>query len=395
MWQMFVPMKPNLFFHPGFLKRVHPGLLREFFESFASSFRGLPRGLPLPDLPDEDYLRALLHFLRQPEALPLALSEALAIIAGMAHPQAQSELEAAFDEAKLPAASQGEWSREDLAFRVWLAAPALLAQRHNRRRLQRLTAWISFGAGAAGGERVAFREPAPAALTQLQAALDQWFGAHQRGHRTTRVELERLDGQLWFLIRHGGLVNRAARVEEQRTEVFCYRPERDDVVVYCPQTDCLRMNARARSERELYRRQFGLLLHGSETRFSEHDAYTLEPLRTEGRAALDAAGIEGLARITLREVAVARGNGRHEVNTIEADDVFLCGDGKCDGMIPVAGTVVRAAFEFRFDGCPRAQVVQIRVPNTLKLSRHCHPGLVQRWLCRSHFLIEHGRAARA
>ena len=74
----------------------------------------------------------------------------------------------------------------------------------------------------------------------------------------------RLMGSTDFIIRHGHTFIRTAKVEQQKTEMLHYRPEKDDVVVYSPELDEIRIHAGTKGERELYRKQFGQRLFGDD-----------------------------------------------------------------------------------------------------------------------------------
>jgi hypothetical protein len=367
------------------LKRIDPALRLRFIESFASDFAGKSPALPPTDLPEDHYLDALIHLLMSSEELPVRFSEAAGTIADLSSDKAAELLQTALRQAGVRLDPQKAWTAADMAVLLWLEDPQTAIHLHNRGRLRRLTSFVYFGAAT----------PPPKAGTgisetgveQLVANLDKWFAEHNRGHKTVRIQRYTIDAEIWFLIRHGDIAKRTPKVEEQRTEILHFRPERDDVVVYSPDHDRIRINARTRAERELYRREFGLLLHDTEDYFSRSDTYTLEPLRTDGAAALDPQGIDGLADIKLRELEVASGNDLNEVNTREADNLFLCEAAPgSHGPIPLDGRLVRAAFDVKVTGCPRPRSFQIRPPNTLRLCRHCNPQAIHRWLARNGFI---------
>jgi hypothetical protein len=370
------------------LLRTDRKLLARFLATFAADVQASGILVPAADLADSDYFRELGALLRQPERLPDRLNEALFAIDEMADAQGQEALERALAEAGLGITFDSEASYEDVALQVWLEAPALLARQHNQRRLQRLEAFEHFGASLTPSQRKPFASPAPAALEALTAGLDVWFADHCRGEETARLEVYPIAGDFWFLVRHGDTFARRPKVERQRTEVIHYRPEKDDVIVYSPEHDEIRINARTKGERQLYRRQFGLCLRGREDYFSEYRTYTLEPLRTDGPAALDPDGLDGIIRITLREVEVALGNHLNEINTRAADDLFQCGGrDPLEGAIPESGSLERASFDFQFADSAMPRPVEIRLPNRLKLGRHCDAPLVHRWLWQRGFRI--------
>ncbi|HTL55952.1 MAG TPA: hypothetical protein VL361_09750, partial [Candidatus Limnocylindrales bacterium] len=327
------------------------------------------------------------RLLSSPEDLPDALNEALFAIDGLACAKGQEELERAIAHAGLAVDFSPDSTSAELALQVWLSDPVLVARTYNRQRFRRLSAFEHFGCSLPAGERRAPTQPTPAIADQLALALDPWFARHHRGQNTTRVELYPLNGEYWFLIRHGDTFSRTPKVDAQRTEILHFRPERDDVVVYSPEHDELRINARTKSERGLYVRQLGVCLHGRDDYFGVSWTYTLEPLRLEGVSALEPNGIAGIDKVVLREVEIAwNANGR-EVLTRAADDLFqnASDDAGVAGPIPQDGSLCRAAFDFHFADQPQPRPVQIRVPNMIKLGRHCDLQLVDRWLCERGF----------
>jgi hypothetical protein len=370
------------FSRPQILKRIRPELLDRFFNHFEPELKARNLCLPSPKMDDDTYFGFLTRLLASPEALPDSINEALFGIDELACAEGQEQLELAVARAALPMVFLPDSSSAELALQVWLADPALLARTYNQQRLQKLSAFEHFGCCLRQAEGRAPAEPTQVTVEALVAALDPWFVRHHRGQNTTRIELYPLNGEHWFLVRHGDTFSRTPKVEAQKTEILHFRPERDDVIVYSPEHDELRINARTKGERDLYVKKFGQCLRGSEDYFSQRRTYTLEPLRTEGAEALDPAGIEGISKIVLRQVEVAWYEAGREVLTREADDIFQlnCAEAQMCPPIPEGGHLCRAAFDFHFADQTRPRTVQIRLPNRIKLGRHCDIQLVDRWL---------------
>jgi hypothetical protein len=376
------------FTKPNLLRAVGRTLLDTFLSRFRDDLAGVSLEPPDTGLPDADYYHALVKLLLAPEALPGALNEALFAIDEMATPEGQERLEKAVTEAGLDLSWAVGSSREEIALQVWLAAPELLTAAHNQQRMQRLARFEYFGAGATPGKRAAFIPPGAGALNRLCLTLDAWFARHHRGREMVAVEMYPIDGEYWFLVQHGDTYVRAPAIEErQRKGVLHFRPERDDVVVYSPEQDEIRINARTRGERDLYREAFGLMLRGSEDYFSEQRTYTLEPLRLDGAGALAVEGIDAICKITLREIEVVSDNAANEFIVEGANDLF--DPSAAVGSIPRSGRLTRAQFDFHFTDSPRPRPVQIQLPNVLKLGRHCDVRAVHRWACQCGFRVGH------
>jgi len=374
------------FSKPHILKDIGRHLLGKFFAKFKDDLEEKAVVLPDPSLPDEEYFGALAKVLMSPEGLPGSLNDALYAIDEMATEDGQQRLEEAVEAEQLPLAFEEQSSREDIALQVWLEAPDLLAKKHNEQRLIRLSSFEYYSNPTPTDRTASFQEPDTATLEALTAALDLWFSQHNRGHKHTKVELHTIDGEFWFMIRHGDTYARTPKVEGQRSEVLHYRPEKDDVVVYAPDLDEIRIHAGTKGEKQLYREKFGFYLFGREDYFSEFKTYTLEPLRL-GMDSLDPQGVEGIRKIVLREVEMGWDSQFNDGLVRKSDDVFASAAAYTRPFNPIQekAKLRRAVFDVYFGDDEKPRKVQIRPPNILKLGRHCDARLVHRWLSKQKF----------
>jgi hypothetical protein len=408
------------------LKRIGRDLLERFLHRFEPELRAQGLTLPGPDLEDAAYFLALGRLLAAPDQLPARLTEALFAIDELAGPEGQEQLELALARTGLEVAFRPASSREDMVLELWLAHPELVARVHNQQRLRRLTTFEHFATSLAPAERPPLSPPNQATLCALATSLDPWFARHQRGHNTTRIELcnlgpasnggrqkssaaftecgpaetgtaaakqEQAEAEFCFVVRHGDSFARTSKVEAQETEILHFRPERDDVIIYSSRHDELRINARTKGERDLYVRMFGLHLRGREDYFSSRHTYTLEPLRLAGRECLEPADDGDIAKIVLRQIEIAWENPLLGRTIREADDIFA---GPAEGaalarVLRGSGRIARAAFDVHFHHSRRPRPVQIRLPNILKVGRHCDAQSVDRWLCRRGFRVQGSR----
>jgi hypothetical protein len=368
-----------------FLKGVGRKLLARFFERFTGELAGKRVELPNQDLPDDEYFRGLSKLLLSPDGLPDELSEALFAIDEMANDAGQERLQNAVAQSKVEMEFELESSQGDVAMQVWLARPELFAATHNEQRLRRLSSFEYFGAKPGENKRTPFAAPRNEAMEGLRADLDSWFAEHNRGHETTQISRHEIDGEWWFVIRHGDTFSRTAKVERQKMTFLHFRPAKDDVVVFSPGHDELRIHATTKGERELYRKRFGVRLRGDDKYFSERKSFTLEPLRLEGAGALKWGGDGDVDGIVLREIEIVRGGGCHDVIIHKADDIFASAEAGREKAFPDGGELVRAAFDVHFAGMKKPRRVEVRPPNILKLGRRCDAAVVQKWLSERRF----------
>ena len=383
-------MKFKRFTKPSFLKEIGRELLGRFFERFNEDLSATNIVLPAANLEDDAYFKAMSQMAVSPDGLPDNLFEAIYAIEGMANAEGQERLERAVTQAGLPLEFNDESTHADIAVQVWMADPALFAEKHNEQRLHRLSTFEYFACKAPVDRRQSFTVPDEASVARMVADMDEWFPKHNRGAQTTHVEVYAMDGECWFLIRHGDTYARMpTAIENRRVRVLHFRPTKDDVVVYSPERDEIRIHAGTKGEKELYVETFGVRLFGDDKHFSERKAYTLEPLRADGPAALDTDGIPGISEIVLREIEWAWDNGHHEVVIRKADDIFAAAadrDPERDA-IPQGARLVRAKLDFYFGDSSKARWVEIRPPNILKVARYCDVCLVHQWIVARGFRV--------
>jgi len=367
------------------LRGVSRELLTRFFERFTSQLAFKKVEFPRPDLPDEEFFKGLSGLLLSPEVLPEELAEALFAIDEMANETGQERLQNALAQAKPAMTFAVSGSYGDVAMGAWLAQPELFALAYNEQQLQRLSSFEYFGTRFPADQRKPLASVGNVMLAGVRADLDRWFGNHNRGEETTQISQHEFDGEWWFIIRHGDTFMRTAKVERRETSCLHYRPAKDDVVVFSPLHDEIRIHAATQGEKNLYRRAFGCWLRGDGEYFSERKAFTLEPLRVDGPMALAWGGGGNIDRIILRECEIAWGGHHNEVVIRRADDVFAAIGSRGQKALPEGGELVRAVFDVYFVGAKRPRKVQLRMPNGLKVGWHCDAAILQAWLSEKRF----------
>jgi hypothetical protein len=378
------------------LRRIGRELLQELFGRFEAELAERKVALPSATLPDNEYYQEWSRLLLSPEGLPDRVNDVLYDIHELSGAQGNERLREAVAEQGLVC----DWEKatpEEVAVRVWLKAPAVVAKKCNELKLRRLSsfayfekepnifAWRPVSAGSQGRMDV------------LIETLDGWCAANGRGQETVVVEPYALFGEDWYLIRHGDNYAREAKVEKRKMEVLHFRPAKDDVVVYTPQRDELRVNAKTKGERDLYRIAFGYYLHGYANYFREAATYSLEPLRRLGEAALECGDMERVRRVVLTGLEVDLCNGKNQVYTLEADDLFRCEWSLgADGLaIPAGAKLRRAKFQVFFGGSKEPVELQVKPPNVLRLGRHSAAAQIHEWLSARGFKGEETKKAQA
>jgi len=377
-------MKFKKFIKASFLKGIGRDLLGRFFAPFAAELAEKKIEIPAASVKDEEFYMALSKVAMAPDGLPDGLIEAVFKVEAMATADGQERLEKAAEQGRFVLNCSDKSSHGDIAVQAFLAAPEVLAEKHNELLLTRLSSFEYFSSKKPVDRSASFVVPSQVTLDLVTADLDAWFKAHSRGEQTTWIEIFPMDGEFWFLVRHGDTFARTAKVDKRKMEMLHFRPAKDDVVVFSPQRDEIRIHAGTKGERELYQETFGVRLFGDPRYFSERKAYTLEPLRADQADALDTAGIGGIERIVLREFVILWPGGFNEVVTRRADDIFSAAQARGKIAIPDGGRLLSAAFDFYFEGAKKPRKVELRPPNVLKLGRHCDAGLVHQWLSAKH-----------
>ena len=387
-------VKFKRFTKPHFLKQIGRDFLGQFFTRFSTELAEKQIALPAATLSDDDYYQALARLALSPDGLPEKLIEAAYAIEGMANEDGQERLERAIGEHGPAFTFRDDSTAAEIAMQAWLTDAERFMAIFSEQQLARLAAFDYHGTREPVDRSDSFAAPTAETLALMTADMEEAFRSRNRGQRTCRVEVHPMDGEFWFLIRHGDSYTRVPTVSNGQISILHFRPAKDDVVVYSPLGDELRIHADRKWEKELYRTTLGRRLFGEPDYFSVRKTYTLDPLRLDGVDALDVGDVPGLTKLVLREFEVAWPGEFHDSVIRKSVDVFASAEARKTAALPESGRLVRAVFDGYFGDNPKPRKISVRLPNILKLGRFCDAALVHRWLMNNGFVAEETNGQR-
>jgi hypothetical protein len=254
------------------------------------------KGFTLPEANESLDYRALAASLAEPDSRINDLAEALFLIRNVG-------VDERFDELREVAGNLNVRidpldSVADIAARIYLAEPQALIRldRANLyRRRRRFESFVTRDACQLSPEQMLTD------VSGLEGELSDWFVSTKRGRRCTVTRIA-CPGELRFLVQHGEPYTRRASCDDDHSGAVFYRPEQTDFVAFDFTYNELRINARHIREVKVYRRLFSLHLFDDEGFLVYAEKYTLEPLRSHGRAALEWRDIDGVEEVALEEL---------------------------------------------------------------------------------------------
>lgn len=365
------------------LKKLGRELLGSLIAPFLPAVEEKGISLPAAELEDKAFYDGWTEVFAHPESLPEDMTETLLIVDEMSSDSAHESL---MEQMELDGISIGlneESTAMEVAVQVHLENPCFLREKHAEERLRDLRSFVHY-LPTSGVESGDFTGATEGRLVDFGQRLRPFFRNRVKGDYV-EVDCHEMDGEFWFIILHGETVTRTLRVPDSttaETHVLRYRPEKDDVLVYNPESRSLRMNARNKGEREEYAKHFGGVFFGNSDAFRLEDKFTFDPIRV-GRSSFDDAQVDGIAGVVLRELRVRRGWG---IVTARANDLFTAIEDSrfyVDERTPI----LMAKMDFYFgslDSKPRP--VKITNEYTVSIARGCDHALVEAWLDLAGFI---------
>jgi hypothetical protein len=372
------------FSKPETLKSIAPAMLLPFLQHFDSYFRS--RGVELPESGDVetfDWERLIDVFMAPDAKTPQELVDALYYVDELSTDEGMNALLDEVDAAHITLTGGLFHAPADVAIEVWLHDPTILERVHASQYLSRPRSYVYYP--VTGPVVPDFLLPTDGALRALEADLDNWFEKRRRG-RASLVMMFPREECVWFLVRHGDPLRREGSIDHGEPSSVLYRPVKYDVVVYDQEIGDLRVNAGTEGERRMYREQFGKHLFGDPQLFGERGKYSLEPLRSDGRAALNCEDIAGIDSIQLTEVHLRWPGAYQEREIRKSPDLFRAFESR-GARLPENAQLVKAGFAVKFSNARNPRKVTIELPGKAQFRRDDDADYVEAWLKARGFVL--------
>jgi len=375
------------FSYPDTLRAIAPERLRAFLQPYASYLSN--RGVSLsanPGALDFDRLAAI--FLLPDSSTPAELIDALSLVDEMSSLESMDALLEEASRCGLKLDLGGVLSPADVALQIWTRNRALLERLHAQQLVIKARSYESYHTDQ---KLPKLAKPAPTQLRALEQSLSAWFEERNRG-RAIRILTYEQDDALWFLVGHGEPFKREECFNGDQPSCVCYRPLKYDVIVYHRSIGELQINARSKTLKNLYRKLIGQHIFSNDNFFPGTAKFSLEPLRQQGRDALNCLDVDGMEWVRLREVRLFWGGDQSVLTIRRADDLFEAWK-VTNKSIPAAPRLVGAVFQVKFADARKPRSVIIQPSNIARYTRDADSALVERWLGRRGFLISTARHA--
>lgn len=336
----------------GNLRRLGRHHLRALLAAYAGELAAAGLAVEEPER-DEEYYRRLAAVFMRPEGIPAALHEALYHIKGLDSDTGLNRIAWAAGEGLLRLDMGENSSTADKVLQAWLQDRELVRRLHVEVGLDASKSFVHFRP---------VRQPAPP-MRALDAAVKAAFGkeqgevflAHGRG-RFCEIERHFRNGEHVFVVRHGNPYRRDTEYRDDAAEPLYYWPVVQDLVVYTPATQTLRMNVQPPWHKRSYARNVGRHLFGDPDLFAERNVFTLQPLRDRGREVLDGT-LYGIGEIALVELQSAVDEDLNDVRIRRSRDVFESYER--EGGLPEEEELTQAGFRVRFAGAKSHRTVTV------------------------------------
>jgi len=365
------------------LKKIDSKYLYQFLAKYSEYFTS--RGMCILKASDNfgTYYDLLSEILMTPdERTPAELSEALYYINEMCTPEAFDLIQDTIAGTEIDDIIKTNVSPADLVLQVWLIKPNLIERLHAQQFMFKPRAFEYFKSSSANTD--SFKEATPETIKNLEADLNEWFSRKRRG-KNCKVHIFNKSDMIWFLVRHGEPYTRESVIQDGESISLYYQPEKYDVLIYNRQTGEIRMHARSKGEKELYRTRFGYHFFGNSEFFDSRGKFTLKPLRENGQDSLLCSDITGMEWAKLKELQIYYGGTQKEIEIRKAEDLFASLQER-DRTIPQSGHLLKAGFLIKFCDSKTPRTIIINAGNKAQFKRDDDAEILEDWMMQRGFI---------
>lgn len=372
---------PRRFCKPEILKKIDEKYLVEFIQPYLSYLQ--VRGFDIPTSTNDSEQKIdydlLSKILLDPNTeTPPELSEALFFVNDMSTTEGFDALLEAINKNKLEIEMSSSIALADFAIQVWMKDRKLAERVHAEQLLTKVRSFRYFKNER--GIATTIEPITPELIQRIEHSLNDWFVHKGRG-RTAKLLYLQKDNCIWFLIRHGEPFTRECVIEDGKSMPLFFQPERTDLFIYNKETGEARINAKSKSQLNLFRENFGYFLFRDRNYFSDVSMFTLTPLITEGRASLTCQEIPEIKEIRLTEVSYSIDDKYDYVITQKATDLFAAIEDSGSKFLQQDGVVLKkATFKIQFTTAKTPRTLTITNGNKALFKRDEDAEVLEKWL---------------
>jgi hypothetical protein len=367
------------FSKPEFLRQVAPELLLAFLRRFPEF------SIELKNDKTIDYDKLGQQLASPTGKINPTIFDALALIDEMSADRNFDLLQDTIGGKSYAAEIGNNASAADLALLLWLHEPRILEQLQAKFNGKAPRSFVYFY-----GESIEKQEMAPPSRNlrqKLARLLNRIFSRKRRG-RTVRIVVFKESDEYCFMLRKGEPLTRDSSITpEGDTDCIYYRPERFDIAVLRPKIAEIRLAIYRKAPWivEAYRTMFGYVFYGDQEFFSGEDVFTLKPLMTRGKKALECGDIENMESVTLEQCKFATAQG--ELAAIHGDLAMQVVEGLKLKLLEKA-TIISAKFKVKFRDSKTERMVTVKSGNLAEFKYDDDGRKIEEWLTKRGFKHE-------
>jgi hypothetical protein len=224
----------------------------------------------------------------------------------------------------------------------------------------------------------------PDQAVKFEAGVRVWYANQAKGEQCM-VKCFEDTGQTVVLVQHGTYVQTVSFWDRDEVRLTSFRPALEDVLLYDPETQVLRIKAGLAKDRDEYVRLFALCIGGDERLADEAlsgEVFSLSPVEQDE---FDFSGDGPITKVELRRVTMTVYGATNLIADFRSPDILksfgrdLPGFGISSGLL----TLARFRFYIHYPGeKPTTVTFSIEPPSTTDLAERRYTDLILNYLRR-------------